>query len=425
MATSISTKRTRKTSTKPGKIVRSAKPAARKAAKPARVLTEVAPSVSDTTIFKLYVAAGGLCSFPGCPEYLMAEPLTTRPARLGNVAHIVAEKKDGTRGGDPLPMNKRADIENLILLCSMHHAFVDKKEQESAYPAQLLREFKRVHELQIREATSTARNEKTHAIRLVGQIRGHVVGLSDVEIRTAVFAHECRHVESIIDIDLGAVLDGADASYLKIGKDKINAELTRRILPQLEDHTIKRLSIFALSRIPLICHLGYELGDKVPSVLYQKHRDDGEGWAWPDDPGDAIDFEIIEHGARDTKVPALLASVSGGDVEKVRRATAADRVLEIRPIGVAPSRTLLRSPKTLENFRDAYHRALSKIEHEFPGTTSVDYFLGVPAPAALICGRDVLRDVVPRVVVFDLVDGAYVPATVLETRTKPTSDRSI
>src|SRR4051812_48333798 len=177
MTTPTSTKRTRKTSTRPGKVVRSTRPAAPKSTKAAQTNMD-APSVSDTTIFKLYVAAGGLCSFPGCHEYLMSEPLTTRPARLGNVAHIVAGKKDGTRGTDPLPMSKRADIDNLILLCSMHHAFIDKKEQESAYPATLLREFKRVHEMEIRAATSTARSEKTHAIRLVGQIRGHVVGLS-------------------------------------------------------------------------------------------------------------------------------------------------------------------------------------------------------------------------------------------------------
>ena len=376
---------------------------------------DAAPAVTEATILKLYVAAGGRCSFPGCPAYVMEEPLTTKPARLGNVAHIVGEKPKGPRGNDPLPMARRADLDNLILMCSPHHAFIDKRENWDEYSVERLREFKRRHEALVKIAVTTGLVEKTFAIRIVGQIRGHVIGVSDVEIRRAVFEHEHRHVESIIDIDLGDIPDGGDASYLEIGKKKIDAELRRRILPQIEDQTIKRLSIFALARIPFICHFGYELGDKVPTTLYQKNRDDGEGWIWPVD-GAPVEFEVVEHGPESASRAAVLVSMSGGDLDKVRRATSADRILEIKPKGVMPSRTLLRSPATLANFRSKYHEALSKIETAFPGVVSVDYFLAAPAPVVLICGRDVLRDVVPRVVVHDLVDGEYVPATVLETR---------
>lgn len=404
-------------------LIKNASTAKRLAPKlaPKKVKEEVAPSPTEATILKLYVAAGGRCSFPGCGVYVMEEPLTTKPARLGNVAHIVGEKKKGPRGEYPLPMQNRGDLENLILMCTPHHTFIDKREQWDEYSVPRLREFKRIHEGLVKVATATGLTEKVYAVRLVGQIRGHLVGVSDVEIRQAVFEHEQRHVEAIIDIDLGPLLDGADASYLAIGKKKIDAELQRRILPQIEDGTIKRLSIFALTRIPFICHFGYELGDKVPTVLYQKHRDGGEGWSWPVG-GDVVEFEVKEHGPLDAKQPALLACVSGGDVDKVRRATRADRIIEIRPKGVEPSRTLLRSAATLANFRVAYHSALSKIESSFPHIKTIDYFLAVPAPIALLCGRDVLRDVVPRVVVHDLVGGEYVPATVLETLTASTDD---
>jgi hypothetical protein len=373
------------------------------------------PAITEAMILKLYVAAGGRCSFPGCPEYLMEEPLTKKPARLGNVAHIVGEKRNGPRGDDPLPMALRSEVNNLVLMCAGHHTFIDKRENWHEYSVARLREIKRVHETAVKIAVTTGLTEKTYAIRIVGQIRGHVVGISDVEIRRAVFEHEQRHVETILDIDLGDIPDGADASYLDIGKRKIDAELRRRILPQIADGTIKRLSIFALARIPFVCHFGYELGDKVPTTLYQKHRDDGEGWTWPSD-GAPVDFEIIEHGPKTASKPAVFVSMSGGDLDKVRRATAAERIFEIKPKHAAPSRTLLRSPTTLANFRAKYHEALSKIESAFPGIASVDYFLAVPTPVALICGRDVLRDVVPRVVVHDLVDGEYVVATVLETR---------
>src|SRR6185295_10453938 len=95
------------------------------------------PPITDATILQLYVVAGGRCSFPGCSTYLFEEPLTKRKARLGNIAHIVGESEDGPRGNDPLPMAQRSEVENIMLLCSKCHLFVDKKELEHEYPAWL------------------------------------------------------------------------------------------------------------------------------------------------------------------------------------------------------------------------------------------------------------------------------------------------
>ncbi len=172
--------------------------------------SDAPPSIKDTTVLRLYTVAGGVCSFPGCGTYLLDEPLTKKKAMLGNVAHIVAKSSDGPRGGDPLPMARRSDVDNLMLLCTKCHDFVDKKEFEAEYPAPLLREFKRAHEMHIRAMVGTTFNERTTAVRMVGQIRGHLVAVTDAELREAVFAHERRHVESIVDIDLRALPDGAD-----------------------------------------------------------------------------------------------------------------------------------------------------------------------------------------------------------------------
>jgi len=383
------------------------------------IKTDKPPQITDATILRLYVVAGGMCSFPGCPAYLLEEPLTKRKARLGNIAHIVGEKEDGPRGNDPLPMAQRSEVENLMLLCSKCHLFVDKKELEHEYPARLLRQFKKAHEDHIRAMTGTALKDRTTAVRMVGQVRGHLVSLPDVDIRAAVFAHEGRHVESIIDIDIGAIPDGADLSYLTIATDKIATELRRRVLPQIEDGTVRRLSVFALSRIPLLCELGYGLGDKVPTEMYQCHRLPHEGWSWPVGT-ERVRFEIAEHeNAENADVSrvAVLIAVSGGDLGKVRRATRAKHIYEIRPVGLDPTRTLLGSPATLGEFRGTYQQLLSQIEKQYPGIVGLDLFLAAPAPVAIMCGRDIARDVVPDVVVHDLVEGEYVAASILKTKT--------
>lgn len=378
-----------------------------------------APKITEDTVLRMYVVAGGRCSFAGCNEYLLDEPLTKREARLANIAHIVAASEDGPRGRDPLPMERRSDSGNLMLLCPLHHGFIDKKKLETVYPSPLLRSFKKSHEDHIRKMTGTKLKEKTTALRMVGQIRGHLVSVPDVDIRTAVFAHEGRHVEEIIDIEIGAIPDGADVSYLSTARRKIGVELRRRVLPQIEAGTMHRLSVFALARIPLLCEIGYGIGDKVPMALYQHHRAPVEGWTWPSG-GRRIGFEIVDHvrdhGGDEGRVAILLA-VSGGDLAKARRATRAKHLYELRPKGYEPTRTLVSSAGTLDEFRSTYHQLLSRIEKEHPMATRLDVFPAVPAPVAVIIGRDIGRDVVPDATLYDLVDGEYVAASALKTKT--------
>lgn len=377
------------------------------------------PPIAEATILRLYAIAGGVCSFPGCGTYLLDEPLTKKKATLGNVAHIIARKPDGPRGGDPLPMARRSEVDNLMLLCTKCHVFVDKKEFEAEYPAPLLREFKRTHEAHIRAMVGTSFNERTTALRMVGQIRGHLVAVTDAEIRAAVFAHERRHVETIVDVDLRAIPDGADDAYLAIARGKIATELRRRLLPQIEDGSVNRLSVFGLSRIPLLVKLGYGIGDKVPMEIYQRHRVPHDTWTWPA-ATEPVAFEIEEHRESngDASRVGILVAVSGaGDVAKVRRATRANVIYVVKPAGSDASRTLLSSPGTLDLFRRTYQALLSRIEQVHPNTTSIDLFIAGPAPIAIICGRDIARDIVPNVVIYDLADGEYVAAGGLTTRT--------
>ncbi|MBV8756315.1 MAG: SAVED domain-containing protein, partial [Deltaproteobacteria bacterium] len=306
-----------------------------------------------------------------------------------------------------------------ILLCPLHHGFVDKKELEAEYPTVLLRGYKKAHEDHVRAMTGTERKDRTTALRMVGQIRDHLVAISDADVRSAVFAHEERYVDEIIDIDIGTIPDAAGSAYIETARTKILSELRYRILPQIQDGTIRRLSVFALSRIPLLCELGYGIGDKVDVELYQHHRAPIEGWKWQPN-GARVPFEIVEHVRGDdcdaSRVAVLLA-VSGGDVEKIQGSSRAKSVYVVRPSGVDPTRTLVSSPTTLEEFRSAYQGLLSRIEKEHRHAVGVDLFLAAPAPVAFIAGRDVARDVVPDVVIHDLVNGQYVAVSVLKTRT--------
>lgn len=368
--------------------------------------------ISFPTALHVYTASAGRCSFFGCPKYVLEEPLTRSRAILGNIAHIVAASYEGPRGNYPLPMSERSKFENLMLLCPVHHPFIDKKEFESKYSVELLRDWKKKHESRMRLQTSIPVTAKTYALLFQGQIRGKRFAISEADLHPAVFNHEKRYFDAkIFNIDLINIHDAATAAYWKTGKDKIDHVLKQEVMPMVEHGDVERLSIFALARIPLLAYLGYQLGDKVPVKLYQKHKDDGEGWIWPKREKE-IKFQRLEHGGDSNKKIAILISISGGEIDKVKYAVPESRIFEIRPVAEAPGYTLIRSPKTLENFRLAYRDFLSYIESKYPHAEQIDCFIAGPAPVALICGRE-LRAEDPKVVIHDLVDGAYKTAIVL------------
>lgn len=359
-----------------------------------------APDPTEATILHVYTASAGRCSFFGCQDYVMQERLTGKRAILGNVAHIVAASRDGARGDHPLPMSERSKFENLMLMCREHHDFIDKKESALEYSVERLMKQKKKHEAMMKLRTGIPVDDKTFALRFFGQIRGNRFSISEPQINLSVFLREKRYVdEKSFDIDLINTTDDCTTVYWQTGKNKIDEVLVQQVFPMIENKSIKQLSIFALGRIPLLAYLGYRLGDKVPMTLYQKHKDDGEGWTWPRRAPE-FKFERVDHGGSSTDNIAVLISVSGGKVGDVRAVVPDSRLYEIRPIGITPTNTLLSSHKTLENFRRAYRDFLSEVESKHPRAKRIDCFIAGPAPVAIICGRE-LRGEDPKVVIYD------------------------
>lgn len=96
----------------------------------------------------LCLASGNICAFPGCDRRLV-EPGTGAddPAVLGEIAHIVGEKRRGPRGADEMPLSERNSHANLVLLCGDHHKIIDS--QPNAYSVPVLRAMKSDHEASV------------------------------------------------------------------------------------------------------------------------------------------------------------------------------------------------------------------------------------------------------------------------------------
>lgn len=80
--------------------------------------------ISEKTKRAVWASSGGCCAM--CRERLLVTSTTGTASHLvGEVAHIVAEQPDGSRGSSPLTTEQRNQESNLILLCFDHHKIID------------------------------------------------------------------------------------------------------------------------------------------------------------------------------------------------------------------------------------------------------------------------------------------------------------
>jgi|GEM_PF-1545463 len=367
-----------------------------------------APIPKNSTIIQVYAASAGRCSYYGCNDYILNEPLTRQRAILGNIAHIVGESSDGPRGNSSLPLIERSKFDNLMLMCTKHHNFIDKKENWSKYPISILKKWKIEHEKRMKTLCAIPAASKSCALKISSQIHGHVTSVSEDEIMLTVLKCEKRYTdEKVYHINLGDLLDDNSTGYWKVAKNRINQVFKEEILPAVKRGQVERLSIFGLARIPILFYLGYLLGDKVPASFYQKHRDSSEGWVWLK-KSQIFKFEIVgPNCSKRVSEVALFIQLSGGDNVNVQDIIPKIPVFIIRPIKESPKRTLFGSQETIENFRMVYHDFLSYIEQELPKVKKVNFFLATPAPIAILCGRDIQRSLACRLVVHDMINGKY------------------
>ncbi|HID3974276.1 TPA: hypothetical protein ACXE0Z_003724 [Enterobacter cloacae] len=102
-------------------------------------------AIKTKTIKMIWGKAAARCSI--CREILIEgrNKYISNPIAIGEIAHIVAEKKDGPRGDSDLTSAERDDIDNLLLLCQKHHTIIDT--DINLYTVEKLKEIRRLHEL--------------------------------------------------------------------------------------------------------------------------------------------------------------------------------------------------------------------------------------------------------------------------------------
>lgn len=377
--------------------------------KPSSVAESLSPiirvrrGIPDLTRLLLFVRAGGRCEFDGCPRYLMEHPVTLTEGNFAQVAHVVAFRPGGPRGRTRLRPKYIHAPQNLMLLCPQCHKLIDDDPKD--YTRRTLTEYKRRHERWIKQATGLAPERKTALIVFTAPIGKQTVSISYDHMLEAVAPRYPISREGL-EMDLTNLLE-ENSSVNAVVQQTVAARLSRYFEPKGEWQRTGHLSIFALGPMPLLIFLGSQLSNKVSADLFQRHRDT-ESWTWKKS-GAPVKYKFgrIRNGS-DSGHAALLLCLSGsGPRENLpSHIDSTYSVYELTLDGLTPSPTFLSLREDLERFRIAYQEALAEIGKIHGGLKELELFPAVPAPVAVLCGRETLPKIHPALRVYDY-DKAY------------------
>lgn len=371
-------------------------------------LATTRPEPTLATKLQVWASAAGRCTF--CNRLVIDNEDLGLAVSIGELAHNVGWSDNSPRGESDLNTEERRAAENLLLLCRTCHKPADDHGVIGVYTVERLSELKRAHEARIRFLTEIGADRTATVVRVVGPIRGvnpHLTYDAVLEATTAagLFPQTLPGVyRAELDLDLRALADAGTPAHFEVCAQQIDT-LAARLSDAVRRDELNRLAVFAFARIPVLVHLGARLDDKLPTVLFQRHRvDDANAWRWPTEPTASPNFSCkrVQTGADD--FIALVVSLSGTIQLKELPADVHERatIFEIAPEAPATAGpTLIDSPPALQQFESTVRRYLADVEHDYGKLPSIALFAAVPVSAAVTLGRVLMPHVSPAWEVYD------------------------
>ncbi len=362
---------------------------------------EVRPTLPPRVVSYVWMRSGGRCAFPGCNIPLWKDLLTNEHVNAALIAHIIAWTPTGPRGDVVLSSQLATDATNLMLLCHTHHTRVDK--DESQFTVEVLRDYKARHEKRIEVLSGIDEDRRTTMILLQAAVGPHADPMRFDRARLAAAEARLYPREEVIAIDLTALGSrDHEADYWPKATRIISARLQSSLVSLRHTENVDHVSVFAFAPIPLLIHLGRELGDKIAASTYNLHRDP-KGWRWPCDARRFKEYRSLPEGAVDasaTEVGLLVSVTSNVQREHVRKVLPEPAPLfELRTDAPVPD--ILRHPDELTAFARAFQGVMERIHNETPRATRIHLFAGVPVACAVEMGRSLLPKVHAPIQVYD------------------------
>jgi hypothetical protein len=362
---------------------------------------------------KLWVLSAGRCEFPGCNKSLLKDGLTLKEDKYGHIAHIIADSENGPRGHATLSKELCSDFSNLMLLCTTHHRLIDGKNKGD-YSVELLRLYKIRHEERIRVQTEIQDDHTTTVLRFMSKIGTQPIAIPIAQAYKAIYPNYPADEKGIV-IDLTNITLDHDKSYWELTAKQINSEVEKHFSVGNNDRKVNHVSVFALGSIPLLIQLGYAIGNIVPMDIYQRHRDT-QDWIWKSSARENFSYKIKHSGNKDAKDVSLVLSLSGKILESEIEHTVDSNFSKYEIYIDNPRVDFLQASAQLEQFREVYRKLITEIREAHGQDSRIHLFPAIPAPIAVLIGKELLRRIDPEIIVYqkDSTDGKFKSALTIK-----------
>lgn len=348
----------------------------------------------------LWARAAGRCQYRGCNRDLVGDLISgNEDALFGFIAHIVADSAEGPRG-DPVrsPMLAKS-LDNLMLMCAVHHKLIDV-DGLADHPVALLLEMKAEHEARVALVAGIDGDRASHVLRF-----GASIGANEALVSTrAIFAAmpPDHHPASAQTIDLemtGHAFSDGDPAFWAMQQANLQRNFATKVGGRIERQDIRHLSVFALAPQPLLIELGRLLCDIVPMVIHQRHREPAT-WTWQRDDA-PVRYRTAEPASGRGGVVALKLGVSATITDdRIERVVGNDAAIWSL-CAEAPHNDIVRSPEDQATYRTALRRLFDAIKARHGDRVPIYLFPALPASLAVETGRVWMPKADPELRIYD------------------------
>jgi len=331
----------------------------------------------------LWAISGGRCEYEGCNKVLHTDILTKKMYNSAYVAHIVADEPNGPRGDINRSKSQSDDINNLMLVCDVHHRLIDKVDV-AGHPESRILEMKKKHENRIMRLTSIAPELSSEIILYGANIGNHNSLLSYHSACETIFPDFYPASNDAIELGVkNTALTDSTGVYWSAEAENLSLQFNQKVKSRLMQGNTCHYSVFALAPQPLLIKLGVLLNDLHNLRVYQKHREPST-WKWQHASA-GITYSLREPTVKNP-VPALVFSLSA--------TVTYDRIKKVLGTNVSiweikidtPSNDFLKTEKLLSDFRYITRLAFDKIKSHH-GCVDLHIFPAMPISASVELGR--------------------------------------
>lgn len=355
---------------------------------------------SALTLMVLCARSAGRCQFKGCNRVLFRDPISLATYNNTNVAHIIASSPAGARGDARKSHALSDSLDNLMLMCPDHHKLVD--DHPADYPVAKLQKMKRAQERAVESACEALNSDQSQILMFTAKIKNRQsVTISKTDaIKAMLPAYRPFEQAKCIDVESGHLY--RDSGYWRDVENLLSSQFNCYVASAVKLNPRLHFSVFPLAPIPLIMKLGYLMGDKIRSDVYQ-HRRHPDTWRWQKKNSGSYFLECRHQPRKKGKGVALIFALSASISEEERNAFAdyvnAKYVYEVRADKISVDCITTRDD--LSEFWHAYQRLVEHIKSDHPRIREVAVFSAVPISAAFEIGRRYMPGVYPRFKIYD------------------------